>query len=66
MALQIDVKKDGKVIATVDVDTRGKDNPFSSGSIGYHGNGKIAIDDKIHQANVLFTQVGTKGKYLRK
>jgi len=63
MSMEIDIKKDGKVIATLNLDVRGKDNPFSTGSIGYHGNGKVAINDKIHQANVLFTQVGTKGKY---
>ena len=61
--LQIDVKKDGKVIASIPLTTRGKQNPFSSGSIGFHGNGKIAIDDAVHQANFLLTQVGTKGKY---
>ena len=63
MGMSIDVKKDGKVIASLDLDIRGKENPFSTGSIGFHGNGKIAINDKVHQANVLFTQVGTKGKY---
>lgn len=63
MTMQVDVKVDGKVIATVNIDERGKKNPFSSGSIGYHGNGKISINDKVHQANILFTEVGTKGKY---
>lgn len=63
MAMVIDIKKDGKVVASLDVDTRGKENPFSTGSIGYHGNGKITINGKEHQANVLFTQIGTKGKY---
>jgi len=63
MALQVDIKSDGKVIETITLDTRGKSNPFNTGSIGYHGNGKISINNKVHQANILFTEVGTKGKY---
>lgn len=63
MGVSIDVKVDGKVTESIDLDTRGKKNPFSTGSIGFHGNGKVAVGDKVHQANFLLTEVGTKGLY---
>jgi len=63
MAMSVDIKKDGKVVASLDIDERGKSNPFSTGSIGFHGNGKVTINSKEHQANVLLTEIGTKGRY---
>jgi len=35
---------------------------FKTGSIGYHGTGKVYIDGKKYQANVLLVKVKSKGK----
>ncbi len=54
------VDDDGKVIGIFDFDRRGKDNPFSSGSRGYHANGKMTIDGKRHQVNLLLVEIKPK------
>jgi len=61
--IQVDIKRNGKIVHTVTLDTRDKNNPFKTGSIGYHGSGKITIDGKEYQTGILLTQIGTKGKY---
>jgi len=60
---------DGKVLGMVDATSRGKDRPFSSGSVGYYVNGKIAIpsitdgESRTHQISCSIVEVGTKGKF---
>jgi hypothetical protein len=61
--ITIDVKVDGKVTKTIPVNRRGEDNPFSSGSIGYHTNDSIDVDGKGHTLNFLMVQKGSKGKF---
>ncbi len=61
--VSVDVKVDGKVVETMLLNARDESNPFKTGSIGFHGNGKLALNNKIHQCNFLLTEVGTKGKY---
>lgn len=70
MGLRIVVQDDnGKVLGMVDATSRGKDRPFSSGSIGYYVNGKMNLpsildgDVKAHQISCSIVEVGTKGKY---
>lgn len=52
----------GGVKNTIILNRRDRTNPFSSGSIGYHGQGKIMIGDKKHQCNFLLVEVGSKNK----
>jgi hypothetical protein len=33
---------------------------FSTGSVGYYGNGKIIIDGQVYQASVNLTLIGSK------
>jgi hypothetical protein len=61
--IELDVKVDGKVAKSISVGQRGEDNPFSSGSIGYHTNDTIDLNGNGHTLNVLMVQKGTKGKY---
>lgn len=35
---------------------------FSTGSIGYHGTGKVILDGKKYQVNVQLVEVGSKPK----
>lgn len=42
---------------------RGEKNPFSSGSVGFHGQGKMQVGEKVFQCNFLLVEVGSKGKY---
>lgn len=51
---------DGKVIGIFPFEKRGKDNPFSSGSTGYHANGKLLIGGKKHQVNLLLIEIKPK------
>lgn len=63
MAVSVDVKVDGKVVQTIDLDTRDASNPFRTGSIGYHKNEALSIEGKGYQANLMLIEKGTKGKY---
>jgi hypothetical protein len=33
---------------------------FSTGSVGYYGNGKVVIDEQVYQVGVTLTLVGSK------
>jgi len=39
---------------------RDENNPFSTGSLGYHGNGKLTFKGKRYQINVIIVEIGTK------
>ncbi len=33
---------------------------FSTGSVGYYGNGKVLVDGQVYQASITLTLVGSK------
>ena len=39
-----------------------KEKVFKSGSVGYHGQGKVEIADKRHQVQVQAVEIGSKPK----
>lgn len=70
MALKLVIQDDsGKVLGMIDVTSRGKDKPFSSGSVGHHVNGKLSLpstvdgDGKPHQISCSMVEIGTKGRF---
>ncbi|MDA4118787.1 MAG: hypothetical protein OK455_10660 [Thaumarchaeota archaeon] len=70
MGLKIIIQDDdGKVLGMIDATNRGKEKPFSSGSAGYHVNGKASLpsvidgENKPHQINCSMVEIGTKGKF---
>ena len=54
------IDDEGKIIGIFPFEKRGKDNPFSSGSRGYHATGKMMIGDKKHQVNLLLVEIKPK------
>jgi hypothetical protein len=50
----------GKVIGVFYFTKRGKDHPFESGRTGYHATGKIEIEGKKHQVNLLLVEIKPK------
>ncbi len=70
MGLKLVIQDDtGKLLGMVEATSRGKDRPFSSGSVGYYVNGKISVpsvvdgESKTHQISCSVVEVGTKGKF---
>jgi hypothetical protein len=70
MGLKLVIQDDnGNVLGMVDATSRGRDRPFSSGSVGSYVNGKVAIpsvvdgESRTHQISCSIVEVGTKGKY---
>jgi|WetSurMetagenome_2_1015567.scaffolds.fasta_scaffold312775_1 hypothetical protein len=39
---------------------RGADHPFSSGSVGYYGNGRTVIAGQSYQVSLTLTLIGSK------
>lgn len=55
--LTAEVKDDREeVVAVVQMSAK----LFSTGSVGYHGNGKVVIADKKYQVNFMLVEVGSK------
>lgn len=44
----------------VTITERGADNPFSSGSRGYHVSGKIVLNGKRYQLSAPIVEIGSK------
>ena len=70
MGLKIIIQdEDGKTLGMVDATSRGKERPFSSGSVGYYINGKVSVpsvvdgESKTHQISCSIVEVGTKGRF---
>ena len=52
--------KIGDETAAIPLTKRGKDNPFRTGSTGYHGQGKAEFNGRNYQVNVLVVEIGSK------
>jgi len=50
----------GNEKGSLPLNRRGEDNPFSTGSLGYHGNGKLTFKGKRYQVNVIIVEIGSK------
>jgi hypothetical protein len=53
--VEVVVKIEGQTIIA-------KSRRFSTGSIGYYGNGKVVINGKIHQVSLNVVEVGSGKK----
>ena len=70
MGLRLVIQDDnGKVLGMIEASSRGKENPFSSGSAGYYANGKVTLpsivdgEGRPHQVSCSVVEIGTKGKF---
>ena len=70
MGLRLVIQDDaGKIVGMLDATLRGKDRPFSSGSVGYFVSGKVGLPsvvdgaNKSHQISCSMVEVGTKGNF---
>lgn len=70
MGLKIVIQdEEGKVLGMVDAASRGKERPFSSGSVGYYVSGKVSVPSvvdgvsKTHQISCSMVEIGTKGRF---
>ena len=52
--------KIGSEEGVLNLEERGREHPFSSGSIGYYGSGKLSFNDKKYQVSVTLVEIGSK------
>ena len=59
---KVTIELEGKT-KTVVLDERDESHPFSSGSRGFHGHGKMKLTGgKEYQINILLVEIGSKPK----
>ncbi len=56
--LTIEIKEDGKVVGMLVAEAKN----FKTGSRGFFGMGKIAIEEKRYQVQVQLVEIGSKPK----
>ena len=48
----------GQVLQVIELNTK----TFKTGSRGYHGHGKVSVNGKRYQANLMLVEIGSKKK----
>ena len=48
----------GQVLQVIELDAK----DFKTGSRGYHGHGKVPVNGKRYQANLILVEIGSKKK----
>jgi len=55
--LMVEIKdNNGNVVGIILLDEK----QFKTGSVGYHGQGKVMVNGKKHQANFMLVEIGSK------